>query len=141
MRPKRLPIELVLLCCGLLAGAAGGEAAEEKSPKSPKSLSRALNCCDGGDAVALGGTAGLLSKKLPPMRVAEGFAAGAAAGLACPAGGEKFENGEGLACCVGFENESEPKASPKPPNAELADCAEGEDNGGDCMPPKAFMED
>lgn len=59
-----------------------------------------------------GATAGFASKKLPPLRAdfcIEGC-------LKCPAGGEKLENGCGLACVVLDENDNELKASPNPLN-------------------------
>jgi hypothetical protein len=103
-----------------------GEVAEEKAPKSESKSLCAKEVC-------LGGTAGLASKKLPPLSAdVVGFAAEAC--FALPAGGMKLEKAAGLAgCCVGEENESDPKASPNPPSAELADCA----GADDCMPPKA----
>lgn len=47
---------------GIAAGAAGGEAADEKSPKSPPKLS--FRAC----GVGFAGAAGLESKKDPPLR-------------------------------------------------------------------------
>lgn len=72
---------------GTAAGGAGGDAADEKSPKSPPKLS--LRACGEG----LLGAAGLESKKEPPLSadlfVVDGW-------RVWPAGGEKLENGAGF---------------------------------------------
>jgi len=76
----------------------------------------------------------LVSKKLPPLSAdVVGFDTEVC--FAWPAGGMKLEKAAGLGgCCAGEENDSDPKASPNPPSAELAD---GDASGGDCMPPNA----
>ena len=94
---------------------------DEKPPvKSPKSLPKLSFRAAGIVCVGLGGGAGLLSKKLPPLNadlVTEGC-------LACPVGAVKPEKGADLAgCACGVEvKESEPKASPIPPSACALDC-------------------
>ena len=117
---------------------AGAEKPPEKSPKSLPKLSFRADGIDGGGGVGLGGGAGFASKKLPPLStelVTEGC-------LAWPVGGAKPEKGTDLVGCVceGEAKDSEPKASPIPPNAcaFVCDCV-GELSWGDCMPPKALI--
>jgi len=90
---------------------AGDMTAEEKSPKSPPKLSFRAVMTDG---VFLGGGAGFMSKKLPPLNadlVVEGC-------RAWPVGDVRPEKGAGLAdCCGGEVNDREPNASPRPPSA------------------------
>jgi hypothetical protein len=71
-----------------------GDVAEEKAPKSESKL---LSCANAVE-VDLGGTAGLVSKKLPPLS-ADVVCFETDACFACPAGGEKFEKAAGRAGC------------------------------------------
>ena len=93
-----------------------GEAADEKSPKSPPKLSlRGADTtgCVGGEACFNGG-AGLESKNDPPLSAGFEMLDGC---LVLPVGDVRLENGDGLVCVCGGElKDRELKASFMPPN-------------------------
>lgn len=97
---KRSPIVLVLagglFTDGVEKLGGGGEAAEEKSPKSPPKLSSLGAGTGWGGEVGLGGAAGFVSKNEPPLS-AGGFEEVDAA-LFWPVGAANLENGAGFAC-------------------------------------------
>ena len=139
---NRSPIPLPETVEGVLIVDWAGIGAAKPPAKSPKSLPklsfRAAGIVCEAVCAGLGGGAGLLSKKLPPLS-ADLFSDGC---LAWPVGGVNPAKGADLTGCAcgGEEKDSEPKASPIPPSACALDCdCIGDVVVGDCIPPNALM--
>lgn len=111
----------------------GDVTADEKSPKSPPTLSFRLDCVGGDDG--FGGGAGFMSKKLPPLN---GLGVFIELCLEWLDEDVRLENGAGFVCDVcGEAKERDENASFSPPRACVFVWL-GEVNGGDCIPPNTL---
>lgn len=129
VKSKRSPMPELAAGGGDFADTGAGAGADVKSPKSPKPLDMRAACGLAAGAAGCFGGAGLVSKKLPPLRE-----------LVRAVGEVRFENGAGFDGCCWAVGEgpklNPPKASAMPPNEDVE--AAGNVTGGEANPPKAF---